>query len=261
MSCLNTIYLLAMKKKQKKWHLSNFAGTRQTGWCGELPGSPALRCVAEAGQRIAYVLDIVNCEEKPEAPRSALINNSEVNARVKERRKTPLDITAQVKRKGADSQPFWQTAKIWLLWLRQILLLRGRRSLSLLLPYYLHDGFAVIFRDIGFEVFWAGNREDTEKIIMENEPDLAIEWQHGPDDFPIRDLLRRYGRWTPVILALNWNGSLPDDTKEIGCVGCVNVPWNLRELMDLFYKALPDRKKRVLRKYPAARVELKRKWS
>lgn len=119
-----------MALEQFRWNEAN----RMVRWASRIV-RVEVRC--EAGQKIAYVQDIVKCEEEPEAPKSPLVNNSEVIARVKERRKTPLDITAQVERKEAASQPFWQTAKIWLLWLCRILWLRGRRSISLLLPYYL----------------------------------------------------------------------------------------------------------------------------
>ena len=117
-------------------------------------------------------------------------------------------------------------------------------KISLLLPYYLDHNFSDLFQDYGFRVFWASKREDAEKIVAENEPDIAIEWQYGPNDYPIRDMLRKYGRRTPVILALNWNNLLPhDDPREIGYAGYCDVPFNLDELMSLFYKVLPDRKK------------------
>ncbi len=83
---------------------------------------------------------------------------------------------------------------------------------------------------------------------MENEPDLAIEWRHGDHDFPIRDLLRKHGRRTPIILALNWGGPLPDDPTKIGCAGYLDVPCKLREALSLFYKVLPASKKRGLMK-------------
>ncbi len=122
-------------------------------------------------------------------------------------------------------------------------------SISLLLPYYLDDAFAGIFREVGFEVFWADNREDTEKIIKGNEPDLAIEWRNGDEDFPIRDLLRKHGRRTFVILALNWlRDPPPDDPTEIGFVGYLDAHFPFRELMSLCYKVLPASKRHGLMK-------------
>jgi hypothetical protein len=233
-----------MALKQFRWNEAN----RMVRWSSRV-ARVEVRC--EAGQKIAYVQDIVKCEGEREAAKSALVNNSEVNARVNERRKTPLDITARVERREATSQPFWQTAKIWLLWLWRILWLRGRRSISLLLPYYLDEIFVELFQDDGFEVLWGGNREQTEKIIMENMPDLAIEWRHGDDDFPIRDLLRKHGRQTPVILALNWGGPLPDDPREIDCAGYWKMS-DLRQLMSLFYDVLPQEKRHILARLCAA---------
>ena len=51
-------------------------------------------------------------------------------------------------------------------------------SISLLLPYCLDGVFAEILREDGFEVFWANNRKDTERIIKDNEPHLPIEWRN-----------------------------------------------------------------------------------
>lgn len=122
-----------------------------------------------------------------------------------------------------------------------------RGIISLLLPYYLDESFLKIFQNIGFRVLWADSQETTEVTIMENEPDLAIEWQHGPDDFPIRDLLKKHGRETPVILLLNWSPQLhADDFEELGYAGCVNVPYKLGKLMRLFHRHLTDGKKSVL---------------
>ena len=120
-----------------------------------------------------------------------------------------------------------------------------KNSLFLLLPYYLDKTFSELYRKIGFEVLWADNRIDTERIIMENTPDLALEWQHERFDFPIRDLLKKYERSTPVILLLNWNGSLPNDINGKGYAGYAN-PSNLPEILEQFYIALPDEKKPLL---------------
>ena len=122
---------------------------------------------------------------------------------------------------------------------------KSEGSISLLMPYYLDDTIIRIFREIGFEIFWADNAKDTEEIIIDNEPDLAIEWQHGSDDFPIRDLLRKHGRKTPVILLLNWNGSMPGDLKNIDCAG-FSEPSDIRGIIAQFFKALPHKKKGLL---------------
>jgi len=132
----------------------------------------------------------------------------------------------------------------------------SKDNLSLLLPYYLDKTFSEIFRHIGFEVFWADNRADTERIIMENEPDLALEWQHGCFDFPIRDLLKKHKRPTPVILLLNWNGSLPNETNDLGYAGYAN-PSDLKETISQFNMVLPERKRHLLEKvYDSLDTEL-----
>ncbi len=123
------------------------------------------------------------------------------------------------------------------------------QPISILLPYYWWSEMPEIFESIGFKILWPDYEEvsqrriETENLAMDNEPDLAIDWQWGPYDFPIRDLLRRYGKNTPVFLARNWNGTLPDNLYEIGYAGYLNVPFKIREMFSVFYKVLPDKRK------------------
>ena len=133
-------------------------------------------------------------------------------------------------------------------------------SITLLLPYYSGDMFRDIFQAMyGFEILWTDNPVDTEQLIIKHEPDLAIEWQHGPDDFPIRDFLRKHGRRTPVFLSRNWGDplALPDDPKDIDCAGYLSVPFTVEETAGQFYRILPDSKKSRLKKYcDSIRIEL-----
>jgi hypothetical protein len=125
-----------------------------------------------------------------------------------------------------------------------------KQIISMLLPYYWWEDMPRIFELLGFKILWPDYEEvsqrriETEKLVMNNNPDLAIEWQWGPDDFPIRDLLRKYGRKTPVVLALNRNVTLPGALSKIGCAGCLNVPFKLTKMFSVFYKVLPEKKKR-----------------
>jgi len=125
-----------------------------------------------------------------------------------------------------------------------------KQTMSILLPYYWWEGMPELFEAFGFKILWPDYEEVSqrrivsEKIVMNNNPDLAIEWQWGPDDFPIRDLLRKYGRKTPVVLALNWHRTLPGALSKIGCAGCLNFPFRLPRMLSVFYKVLPEKKKR-----------------
>ncbi len=125
-----------------------------------------------------------------------------------------------------------------------------KQSISILLPYYWWEEMPLIFESIGFKIFWpdyeqvAQRRIETENLAMDNDPDLAIDWQWGLFDFPILNLLKKYGKKTPVFLARNWNGTLPDNLFEIGYAGYLNVPFKLREMFSVFYKVLPDKRKR-----------------
>ena len=118
--------------------------------------------------------------------------------------------------------------------------------ISFLLPYYLDDAFACIFEDIGFKVVWAESAEGIKSIVKENQVDLAIEWQHGRRDFPIRDQLRRTQKEVPVLLALNWNCKAPDDFPELGYRHTLVVPFDLTELLAKIFDVLPAEKRKLI---------------
>lgn len=123
----------------------------------------------------------------------------------------------------------------------------GKESgVSLLLPYYLDESFARLFEGMGFEVLWSESREETAKIVSRREPDLAFEWQHGRYDYPICDLLGKYGRSTPVVLALNWNARMIPVPEYAPIAGVSPVPFQVTELMRMFRDALPGAKRDAL---------------
>jgi hypothetical protein len=125
-----------------------------------------------------------------------------------------------------------------------------RHKISILLPYYWWEDIPKTLEMFGFKILWpdyeqvAQRRMESENLAMDNDPDLAIDWQWGRYDFPILNLLRKYGKNTPVFLARNWNGTLPDNLYEIGYAGYLNVPFKIREMFSFFYKVLPDKRKR-----------------
>jgi CheY-like chemotaxis protein len=127
-----------------------------------------------------------------------------------------------------------------------------RQRISLLLSYYFADSkFAELFEYIGFDVFCAGGPDmrdriiETEDYVSRHQPDLALEWQRGPDDFPIHDMLKKYNRQAPVFLILNWNGRLPTDLQKIDYAGYLPIPLNWQEIIGQFYTALPGSKRKV----------------
>jgi len=126
-------------------------------------------------------------------------------------------------------------------------------EISILLPYYWWKGLPELFEPFGFRIYWPDNPEvsqrkiEAENFIAENEPDLAIEWQWCDNDFPIRDLLKKYGRNTPVILALNWNGSIQDNPNKIGFAACLNTPFRIREMLRVFSQVLPEKRNHLFR--------------
>lgn len=120
---------------------------------------------------------------------------------------------------------------------------KSSKPITLLLPYYLHEGFISFFNAMGFAVIHSHRAEELEKEITQHPVDLAIEWQHGPKDYPIRDLLKKHKKSTPIFLSLNWNGKVPLDFPSLGYQDFLNVPWKIKELKSKLHKALPKNKK------------------
>ncbi len=101
-------------------------------------------------------------------------------------------------------------------------------SITLLLPYYLNEGFSKIFETHGFKVLWAETYQELEKLVETNQFDLAIEWQHSVRDFTIRDLIRRHNKQAEIFLALNWDNTKPSDFDELGYCGVLEVPFKIK---------------------------------
>jgi hypothetical protein len=120
------------------------------------------------------------------------------------------------------------------------------KSIILLLPSYL-DGLILLFTGMGFAVVHSYDSKVLEMEIKEFDIDLALEWQHGPEDYPIRDMLRKCKREIPVLLTLNWNGRLPSKFSTLGYRDYVSCPWTIDGMMSKFYGVLPESKKPMLK--------------
>lgn len=116
------------------------------------------------------------------------------------------------------------------------------KSITLLLPYYLSGYFVSLFNSMGLAVIHSSDKRELEDSIKKYPIDLAIEWQHGTEDYPIRDLLKKHNKSVPIFLSLNWNGSVPPDFLSLGYHDYLNVPWHIAELTDKFYRALQTAK-------------------
>ncbi len=68
------------------------------------------------------------------------------------------------------------------------------RPITIVLPWYLHSGFSDLYQGLGFRVLWAESRDELARKLQGETIDLALEWQHGREDYPVRDLLRSLGR-------------------------------------------------------------------
>lgn len=119
----------------------------------------------------------------------------------------------------------------------------------ILLSHYLVDSFKRFFESLGCKVLWAeANLEELEQIAISNNIDLAIEWQHGEQDYPLRDMLKRIGKVVPIYLSLNWNGKPLTNVQELGYVDFIQTPWTIEELRQTFIKMLTPQKQLIFKK-------------
>jgi len=94
----------------------------------------------------------------------------------------------------------------------------------------------------------AANLEELEQISINNNVDLAIEWQYGEQDYPIRNMLEKIGKVVPIYLCLNWNGKAPVNVQDLGYVDTLTVPWTIEELRQKFPRMLTPDKREILKK-------------
>jgi hypothetical protein len=120
------------------------------------------------------------------------------------------------------------------------------KSIVLLLPLYLDETFIHFFNLMGLTVIHSYHQEVLEHEVNQLHIDLALEWQHGPEDYLIRDLLRRCEKSVPILLCLNWSGVL-SDLSSLGYQDYLKVPWEINELISKFCDALLESKKPILR--------------
>lgn len=107
---------------------------------------------------------------------------------------------------------------------------------TILLPYYLDRVFKSLLTKMQYNVLWANNRDDIIKLGVNNNFDIALEWQHGINDYPIRDILNFINKDVPIMLCLNWNGNVIENYKANGYVDCLSIPWNIEEFREKIKK-------------------------
>jgi hypothetical protein len=125
------------------------------------------------------------------------------------------------------------------------------QSISVVVDVKLDPAFCRLFEDFGFKVFWACARlEELEELIKDEQIDVAINYQYGPDDFLLRDLVWKYDSTVPVFVTLNWDGNLPPQYETLGLAGYLNFPITPAELREKIYAILPPAKKSIFRSLP-----------
>ena len=80
---------------------------------------------------------------------------------------------------------------------------------------------------------WAEDADDLRRLATEKKIDVALEWQHGPRDFPVRDMLREIGKQVPLIMSRNWAQGMWQDEAELRSYGyeaALDMPFPIVEL-------------------------------
>ena len=119
---------------------------------------------------------------------------------------------------------------------------QGRHSgVRVLLSHYLSPSFASIFRWLGCEVVWADRAEELRALAAECDIDVAFEWQHAENDFPVRDMLRDMGK-TGVLLVMcrNYRKGLWDNEADVKANGydvALDTPFPVAKLDEILKRA------------------------
>ncbi len=104
------------------------------------------------------------------------------------------------------------------------------RRITVLLSYHLENVFFEIIQELGFSTLWAENRIEFIETVRKHDFDIALEWQHEPTDYSVRDILRQCEKNVPVVLCLNWNRQRISDFDELGYADCLKIPFKVDEL-------------------------------
>lgn len=129
-----------------------------------------------------------------------------------------------------------------------------RNTISLVLDMKLDEAVKDVFQNLGFKVFWSGaGEEQLERMIEFESVDIALNYQYGPEDFCLRDMIWRKNKNIPVFVTLNYNRQLPPHYFSQGLAGYID--WSdgdnvLNEMRRKFYVVLSPEKREVLKRLP-----------
>ncbi len=105
--------------------------------------------------------------------------------------------------------------------------------------FYLGEGMLLLMRDIlamlsedklGFSVLSTENPADLEEMVKKAKIDVAFEWQHGPEDYAVCDMIKKYKKNALIFLYLNWNNKLPPDFGNLGYTDYLAIAPTVEEL-------------------------------
>jgi hypothetical protein len=119
---------------------------------------------------------------------------------------------------------------------------------NLLLPFYHFTDEMSIFDDMGFLTIHSNDSEKLIENLQMWQVDIAIEWQHSENDFPVRDFLRKEGKNVPVFLCDNLGKLIPTNASEAGYMDTLIVPFQAKEIKEKFFRVLPRIKRAIFEK-------------
>lgn len=113
---------------------------------------------------------------------------------------------------------------------------------AILLSHHLCSSFRDLFECVGFDVTWAQDIYHLKELASARHIDIALEWQHGEMDFPVRDLLRALDKRPLLVLARNWRANGWQNIRcvqEAGYDMAIDVPFPVAELQKLKSQSRP----------------------
>jgi hypothetical protein len=118
----------------------------------------------------------------------------------------------------------------------ELTVIKADRKPTMLLSHNMGEGFVSLFRSFGFDVVWDRDAGRLKEMARSSRIEHALEWQHGEEDFQIRDMLTEIGKRPRVIMARNFRiGIWSDETalKALGYDLAIDVPFALQNIKRL----------------------------
>lgn len=113
---------------------------------------------------------------------------------------------------------------------------KSNRRPSILLSYHMGEGFVPLFRSFGFDAVWDRDAEQLKEMARSSRIDFALDWQHGEEDFQLRDMLTEIGKRPRLIMARNFRIGIWSDETSLRALGYdlgIDVPFTVQDIKRL----------------------------